>query len=322
MNIHSVMWGLLDGDGTRIRLREGYRVILSTSSFAEGLLFEKYVTDKLKEDVFSRVEVEPYRIIRVIIPSLKLYDMFNEDTFWYYCVKDNLGYVTGLFYAEGWIEHRWLVSPKRVSWSIRDIRLALKPTGTRRTYERLEYALDNLGIDYRRLLKVRGVTRELEYIISSKRAISKILEYYPLNYKYFKYLMFKYDKWTNLNFDMWVTSVAVDYYYLPLMFWGCHEDNVVLYLDDVDKGILSKSGIVIPKIKGCKRLMDIAKALEVNSIGNVRVLASKIIGGNRDRWGRVIRVLIHKTPSKYWRTMLRFLNYIEKGIKVVVKPIR
>lgn len=102
--------------------------------------------------------------------------MFTESFLNRICDTRTLPYLAGVWYAEEWLEH--------VGYVETYVRARVKFEECRATWSKIERALNLLDIHYVKYVK----NGSYEFRVSMSRDVRLILEYLPLNYKFFRYM--------------------------------------------------------------------------------------------------------------------------------------
>jgi len=312
--LEGIIWGLLDGDGERVLYDYHRRVILTTTSFIEAVQYEYMLRRVYGYTPFTRFNGYPRVYLRVIVTRKEFYDKFNEKFLDKVAKTNSFPYLVGLFYAEGWLEQRWLEYAEWVRTYIRDIRIRLKYTEGRATWRRLEEILKSLGIHYTKLVK----RDKYEYVISETALIRRVLEYLPLNYKFFRYL------WLQgvISFGIWIMCVALDYSVLPRIFVGCREGDCYMYLEEEEKRWLRKAGLVVPREVDIKSCIELYNIIGIGTYYDILDFVSRFVERNYSEWSEIREFYIDKIPRRYLRTVDRYLDYVLSGVRVEAIPKR
>jgi len=321
--LRGIVWGLLDGDGSKYyyyrrvrgKVESYYHVFLTSSSFIETVQFETII-DRLYKVAFVTRRVRDARFpLQTVVFGKELFDLFNEEFLDTIAESLPLPYLVGLVYAEGSVGLKWECHRDHCFLFVNNIIITTTVPSRRRIYERVSLALDKLNIKYRlsrRWVAERGKWR-LDFKISDFTAIKKILEFLPLNYKIYRYLLGQ----GVISFGIWVLCSALDYGILPRLYAGCYEGDCYRYLDQDIIEWLENAGLEIPRELRVRRALDLYNVVGLGSYYDLLDFSCSFIERNYDNWSYIREYLIEYMPSRYVRTAERYINYVTSGIKVL-----
>jgi len=303
----AVALGLLDGDGFRAirRDKNGKRhyVGLSTVSYCESIIYSIITRKVLGKLPSFTVKYDPRydrSEITIYLYNINTYNILSEEYLNKMSKSEPLYHLTGLVYAEGKLQHRW-VKDRPI---LRDIRvyskLRMKENNYRRTWQRLYITLNLMGFYY----NVIPINDGLLFIISDKRGISMIMNTLPLNYKFFRYL------WYNNRIDVttFIVAYAFDYSILNRILTGCKKGDFKTYLDSFEIRLLEAIDVKLPRIRSCTSALNCLSILGIGTPYDVLSIVNRIFIKLRNKWFDIVNHAIEKIPKQVRKACERIIS--------------
>jgi len=309
--LEALLWGLLDGDGYRVKDRKA--VELRTHSWIEAVQ-SCWIARKL----YGVSGVTRYDgAMKIRWSSAEMWRLWGSEWLNDIAKYRPLPYLVGLFYAEGTIQHFLRVGAYRSRLGFR--RLVIPCFRGSRYAERLFTALKKLGIEY-------SYDGERVYIYSKEWTV-RILEYFAFNYRFFKYLLLKKE----LSLGLWVVSTALDYYVLHEMLRVREKEpltgRTVVYpldaLEPVDVEVLRIANVRVPEMIYSTRPLDLYRYLGVGTYYDVLDLSASILektfGGEEISWVELVFHYADKLPTWYSELFYTIRDALEET-RLTVSP--
>lgn len=305
--LEAILWGLLDGDGSKAKERKA--VELRTHSWIEAVQ-SCWIANRL----YRVSGVTRYDgTMKIRWSSSEMWEMWNNKWFNHVATYNPLPYLVGLFYAEGRVEHELRIGIRRSRLRFERLRIACFPRS--RYARRLKKVLDKLKIPY-------SYDGKNVYIPSKEWAV-RILEYCPLNYRFFRYLLLK----ETISLGIWVVSTALDYYVFHEMLRIRVRHPTRVYpresLEDFDLEILELADVRVPRVLFSTRPLNLYYKIGVGTYYDILDLTSRIVektfGREEIGWVDVVYHYVEKL-SEWYRDFFYKIRSILEIMPVTISP--
>jgi len=204
MGLEDYYAGIAEGDGARLVTERGeYMLRITTVSFMECFELARLSVARFGSLPFLRAEEEMgHFIFRVVTPRREAYTWFNDKTFTLASTRQPLDYLKGMYLAEGAVELR--VEPRRRGY-YRGVHFIEIATTSRDTYDRLTYALKQLGYTYGtyprgKVLRVRVFDRRF---YEACKAVDCTYKWFALRFGL-----------GEIDYATWIAGMWLDYWLL------------------------------------------------------------------------------------------------------------